>query len=272
MSTHQRAQRLCGALYGSTLLQSIVAVLIVANMLVQVVDVEIHPAPESELSAQLESVDMMFTIVFAVELAMNMFANWTFADDCCMPAFFLDGWSETLRLRAFLVPLTRFSRFYPTRLPHHMVSFSSLEKCVPSPNQQIRNMFDFVVVVISVLSKSFNDLPGISILRLLRVFRVLRLFPRLKSLRMIINALTAAILPCANAFMVLLLFTCIYAVVAVTLFKDADPVQFGNFSASVYSMFQVCTGTLVFFLCMGFYEFNSRGTDCYMHYGERSKY
>ena len=29
---------------------------------------------------------------------------------------------------------------------------------------------------------------------------------------------------------------------AVTLFKDADPVQFGNFSASVYSMFQVCTG------------------------------
>ena len=24
---------------------------------------------------------------------MNMFANWTFDEDCCMPAFFLDGWN-----------------------------------------------------------------------------------------------------------------------------------------------------------------------------------
>lgn len=37
---------------------------------------------------------------------------------------------------------------------------------------------DFIVVIISVLSKVLSDLPGISILRLLRVFRVLRLFPR----------------------------------------------------------------------------------------------
>ena len=109
MSTYQRAQRLCGEFYGSTLLQSIVAVLIVANMLVQIVDVEIHPDPESELSANLESMDMMFTIVFTVELAMNMFANWTFADDCFVPAFFLDGWSQKpLRLSVLLAPLPLF--------------------------------------------------------------------------------------------------------------------------------------------------------------------
>ena len=217
-------------------------------MLVQIVDVEIHPDPESELSANLESMDMMFTIVFTVELAMNMFANWTFADDCFVPAFFLDGWSQKpLRLSVLLAPLPLFPCFYHICRLYCIRPPSSLESA-PSPNEQTRNMFDFIVVVISVLSKTFNDLPGISILRLLRVFRVLRLFPRLKSLRMIINALTAAILPCANAFMVLLLFTCIYAVVAVTLFKDADPVQFGNFSASVYSMFQVCTGTIAFFL------------------------
>jgi hypothetical protein len=62
---YRRAQLLCGEMYGSTWIQSFVAVLIVANMMVQIVDVEIHPAPESELSSNLDRVDLMFTIVFA---------------------------------------------------------------------------------------------------------------------------------------------------------------------------------------------------------------
>lgn len=170
---YQRAQMAAQELYASTVMQSCVALLIVANFVVRIVDVEMLPEPGTEYSNTLEQVDFMFTLVFAAELLINMFANWTFMDNCFVPGFFLDGW----------------------------------------------NIFDFFVVSISILSLLLQDVPGISILRLMRVFRVLRLFPRLQSLRMIINALTSAILPCANAFMVLLLFTCIYAVVAVTLFK-----------------------------------------------------
>ena len=42
-------------------------------------------------------------------------------------------------------------------------------------------------------------------LRLLRVLRVLKLFQRLSSLRVIINALFKSIVPVANAFVVLIL-------------------------------------------------------------------
>jgi hypothetical protein len=50
------------------------------------------------------------------------------------------------------------------------------------------NLFDFTVVAISILSIALPALPGIMFLRLLRAFRVMRLFPRLRSLRRIINA------------------------------------------------------------------------------------
>ncbi len=47
----------------------------------------------------------------------------------------------------------------------------------------------------------------------------MRLFERLQSLRKIISALTSAILPVANAFVVLAVVTGIYAVVGVSMFR-----------------------------------------------------
>jgi len=142
MTTYLRAQTVCREMYSSTFMQGAVAVLIVANFVIRIVDVEVQPAQDTDFAKHLEQLDLAFTIVFALELAMNMFANWTFEENSCMPLFFLDGW----------------------------------------------NIFDFLVVTISILAAAQTGLPGISILRLLRVFRVLRLFPRLQSLRMIINA------------------------------------------------------------------------------------
>ena len=51
------------------------------------------------------------------------------------------------------------------------------------------------MVSISLVSIGVSNVPGISVLRLMRAFRVLRLFARLASLRQIINALTEAIMP-----------------------------------------------------------------------------
>lgn len=104
------------------------------------------------------------------------------------------------------------------------------------------NLFDTVIVLLSLVSLLRDELARISVLRLMRVFRIIRLFKRLESLRTIVNSLTTAILPVLNAMMVLAIVTSIYAVMAVILFKDASEESFGRFSASLFTMFQVCTG------------------------------
>uniref|UniRef100_A0A6U5CI52 PH domain-containing protein n=3 Tax=Hemiselmis andersenii TaxID=464988 RepID=A0A6U5CI52_HEMAN len=104
------------------------------------------------------------------------------------------------------------------------------------------NNFDLLVVIVSVLALAFEEIPGLSTLRLMRAFRVLRLFGRLSSLRQIINALTAAIIPVLNAFFIMLLVTSIYSILAVSFFGELDPRLFGTFFRSLFTMFQVCTG------------------------------
>jgi len=104
------------------------------------------------------------------------------------------------------------------------------------------NIFDFVVVMVGLLSMVLSGLPGVSTLRLMRAFRVFRLFKRLQSLRIIIKALEDAIPGCMNAFTILILVTAIYAILGVEFFSDLHPYYFINFSASFFAMFQVMTG------------------------------
>lgn len=81
------------------------------------------------------------------------------------------------------------------------------------------NVFDFVVVVVGMMSVMRISLPGpLGLLRMLRAFRVFRLFKRIKSLNRIIVALTNAVPGVLNAFVVLSLVMCIYAILAVDFF------------------------------------------------------
>jgi hypothetical protein len=66
-----------------------------------------------------------------------------------------------------------------------------------------------------VASLVLVDLPGISVLRLMRTLRVLRLFSKLRSLRMLINALAASLVPVGNALVILVLILVIYAILGV---------------------------------------------------------
>jgi hypothetical protein len=69
-----------------------------------------------------------------------------------------------------------------------------------------------------------TNLPSaIFIVRLLRVFRIVRIFRGLKSLRAIVLAIGASIIPVFNACCIFVIATCIYAVIAQGLFKDKDP-------------------------------------------------
>jgi len=100
---------------------------------------------------------------------------------------------------------------------------------------------DLLVVAVSIVALILKDAPGFSLLRLVRVFRVVRVVRRLQSLRRIVNSLASSIVPMCSAFSVLFLVTSIYAVVAVDLFGEENPVYFGSYSASLFTMFQVCT-------------------------------
>ncbi|KAK3282629.1 hypothetical protein CYMTET_9642 [Cymbomonas tetramitiformis] len=104
------------------------------------------------------------------------------------------------------------------------------------------NLFDFIVVFISLMSLSLEGLPGISTLRLMRAFRVFRLFKRLESLRRIIKALESAIPGCTNAFSIVILVNAIYSILGVEFFVEIEPYYFRNFASAMLTMFQVMTG------------------------------
>lgn len=103
-------------------------------------------------------------------------------------------------------------------------------------------------------------------LRMMRAFRVFRLFKRVKSLNKIIVSLAKAVPGVVNAFFIMLLVMCIYAILAVDLFRGVGEgghisfefeefddyftarggwfgrEYFGTFLKSLYTLFQVLTG------------------------------
>jgi hypothetical protein len=103
------------------------------------------------IATLLDQLNLLFTIVFTVELAINAFAHW-------FRPFFADVWSQ---LDAFVVAM------------------SIVPLLVPDQNT--------------------------GIVRILRAFRIVRLFRRVPSLRKIITALTMALLPVLNVFLILFL-------------------------------------------------------------------
>jgi len=81
------------------------------------------------------------------------------------------------------------------------------------------NKFDFFIVFITVMFKCNLPLPAaLGYLRLLRAFRVFRLFKRVKSLNKIIVSLGKAMPGVSNAFLILTIVMCIYAILGVELF------------------------------------------------------
>jgi len=96
---------------------------------------------------------------------------------------------------------------------------------------------------------------------------VIRLFSRLESLNKIIVALGNAIGPVINACMILLIVSCVYAVVATGLYKEVKPEYFGRFQLSLFTMFQILSGdswaSQVFFSSLFFVSCASRVVGIY---------
>lgn len=82
------------------------------------------------------------------------------------------------------------------------------------------NIFDFVTVAISWLFQFNLPLPGpLRLMRMVRALRVFRLFKRVRSLRKILESLARAVPGVVNAFLIMLIVMCIYAILAVDFFQ-----------------------------------------------------
>jgi voltage-gated sodium channel len=104
------------------------------------------------------------------------------------------------------------------------------------------HIFDAGIVSVSLASLVNPAMPAVNSIRAIRVLRAVRLLKKSKYLAPIVHALLASIVPVLNTFVLMGLVTCIYASMAVGLFGEKEPVLFGKLSASLFTMFQVCTG------------------------------
>ena len=165
----------------------------------------------------LDILDFFFTLIFAFELSLNIFAHW-------FRTFINDGWNWCASL-SHCFSSTGVSRFDPQHSFHPQQYFPHITICGPflyfsscvflsrgpfhrhhAPARCGR--FDFIVVSLSLVALGPLQVPVV-VIRSMRAFRIARLFRRIKSLSSIIMALTASIIPVINAYLVLLIAMCI---------------------------------------------------------------
>ena len=90
-----------------------------------------------------------------------------------------------------------------------------------------------------------QGMPAVNVLRLIRVFKMVRLFRKLTALRVLINALSSSVVPVLYSFVILILISSIYSVLATDLFRpqgeyDTETSRmFSTFSSSLFTLFQV---------------------------------
>jgi hypothetical protein len=162
-----------------------VALCIVGNFLINILEKQIDPDPNNLQHEHIwANCDLGFNIIFLIELWANM---WSYGGP--VKHFWKSGW----------------------------------------------NVFDTIIVSVGVLTMVNILGPPLDKLKLMRAFRVFRLFKRIESLNKIIVALLNSIPGVVNAFVVMLVFFCIYAILAVELFRG-----FGE--GGVYHTFDSMTG------------------------------
>jgi voltage-gated sodium channel len=104
--------------------------------------------------------------------------------------------------------------------------------------RDVYNVFDFVIVAITLL-----PLGGqyVTVLRLLRLLRVLRLVHALPRLQILVSALLKSIPSMAYVGVFLCLLFYVYGVAGVFLFGRNDPLHFGRLDHAMLTLFTVVT-------------------------------
>jgi len=128
------------------------------------------------------------------------------------------------------------------------------------------NVFDFVIVVVCFLPV---DAEYAAVLRLVRVLRAMRLITTVPQLQLLVGSLIKSLPSMCYVGLLLVLMFYIYAVMGVFLWRDNDPVHFGNLQTSMLSLFRVVTledWTDVMYIQMygsDQYDFSAQTRDAY---------
>ena len=100
------------------------------------------------------------------------------------------------------------------------------------------NVFDFVIVTVSLLPIN-GEFANIG--RLLRLMRILRLVSVAPQLRLIITTMLTSIPSMGHVVLLLGMLLYIYGIAGFYLFADVDPDRWGTLGRAILSMFQVVT-------------------------------
>ncbi|MDE0693944.1 MAG: ion transporter [Gammaproteobacteria bacterium] len=100
------------------------------------------------------------------------------------------------------------------------------------------NVFDFTIIVISLLP-STGELATVA--RLARLLRVLRLVSALPELRLIVTTLIRSIPSMFNVIALLSIIFYVYAVAGYHLFHEVDPTHWRNLGIALLSLFRIVT-------------------------------
>ena len=111
----------------------------------------------------------------------------------------------------------------------------------PRPQEYFKdswNMFDFSLIVLSLLPFS-GQFAMIG--RLLRLFRVLRLVAALPELRLIVETLLRSIPSMLNVIILMSIIFFIYGVAGYHLFHEHDPTHWRDLSYAILTLFRIVT-------------------------------
>ena len=100
------------------------------------------------------------------------------------------------------------------------------------------NIFDLLVVVVALIPASGSS----SVLRVLRLLRIMRLLSAVRSMRLVVSSLGAAIPGMASIGGLLVMVIYVFAVSSTTLFAHLRPKEFGDLWLSAASLFRIMTG------------------------------
>jgi voltage-gated sodium channel len=100
------------------------------------------------------------------------------------------------------------------------------------------NVFDFAIVAFAFLPVGSQY---VTVLRLARLLRVLRLVHALPRLQILVGALLKSVPSMGYVSLLLLLIFYVYAVAGVFLFGQNDPFRFGSLQIALVTLFQVAT-------------------------------
>jgi len=108
------------------------------------------------------------------------------------------------------------------------------------------NIFDILVVGVSIVTIKITNNQTITVLRIFKAFRVVRLFKRVDGMKNIMMRITSSLPSLSYAFLAMVLINGIWAIMGVDFFSeivnnDEQGYYFGSFSKSFLSLAQITT-------------------------------